>query len=257
MAHRAGDASPIVAFIYLTPILGLTTLALARDRKSLNLIGSLLLGASVYSVILYRRDYYVTLIDSGFYTFMFAWCVWCTTSIGWSGIPRYLRMAVGGAAAILLVILATQQLLAYAMRSLPAIQQSAETEQQLEKLNQRIAGRRLWLVPDNYGRPISVESAIMKGGSSTTGIWLDPDSALIRQAVPDLEFRFERNDNRPVNLDDYSTIFFMAKADLKERQRVLNQRYKIDLFQLECNAVLHMETGMLVMCSHHVKGGSS
>jgi hypothetical protein len=256
IVHRAGDASPITAVVYLAPFLGLAALALARDRKSLTFLGSLLLGAVVYSVILYRRDYYVTLIDSGFYTFMFAWCVWCVALTKRRGISAYARTAVGATVAFLLAILFAQQLFAYVAETLPAIEQSAKTEQELEKLNQGIAGRRLWLVPDNFGRPISLESAIMKGGSSTRGVWLEPDSALIRQAAPDLEFRFERNDSRAINFDDYSAIFFMAKEDLQARERALNERYKIDLFQLECNGVLQMETGTLVICQHRANGAS-
>jgi hypothetical protein len=155
---------------------------------------------------------------------------------------------LNGLAGAGLVLLVAQQLHAYAARSLPAISQSAETEQRLAKLNEAIAGPRLWLVPDNHGRPISIESAIMKGGSSTKGVWLDPDSALIRRAVPDLEFRFERNDSRPVNLRDYSAVFFMSNDDLELRRRALNERYLIDLFELECKGVLQMETGRVVMC---------
>ncbi len=253
MRTRAGQTLLISALIYLTPFIALATLVLARSRKQLFFLASLLAGALAYSYALYHRDYPVTLLESGFYTFLLLWCVWCVSGqpaleAWWDRVSPPLRLLSGGAIAVVLTFLMVDFAQAFAISNIAPLAAASRTEQQFERLTQQIVGRRLWLVPGNDGRPLSIESAIMKGGSGLTGIWLQPDSALMRRIVPDLDFRFERSDQRPVNLDDYTAVFFVTKTDLETRKRVLDQRYHIDLFQLNCRELIGMQTGTVAMC---------
>ncbi len=252
---RASDGPLMAACIYLTPLFGTAALALARGRKRLAFLSSLLAGALAYSLFLYRRDYSITLIEDGFFSLMFLWCVWCailypairTWPNRFSSDTRLWSRVLTGGAVIILAAHCTQQ---YASSNLSFIARATDAERRLEHLTQQVKGRRLWLVPDNTERPLSVESAIMKGGSGSKGIWLEPDSPLMRRAFPDLDFRFERADKRPVELEEYAAVFFLTTTDLGAKLRQLNSRYRIDLFRLDCKQEFDMIPGMLVMCVH-------
>jgi hypothetical protein len=182
--------------------------------------------------------------------------VWCAAPVIGEALLRKWRDGIPGAVRHIatvgvvagLGVLVGQQFFAFASLPLVTLQQMSEAERALNKLNDGVTGRRLWLVPDNNGRPISIISAIMKGGSDPRGVWLEPDSPLVRSAAAGLEFRFERNDNRPVDFKDFSAVFFMARGSVESRAEELNQRYRIDLSQLNCRGALQMATGTVVMC---------
>ncbi len=190
----------ISGLTYSMPLLGIAALALARNRRQLALLSSFLAGALAYSFVLFRREYTVTFLESGFYAFMFVWCIWCVWGQSalagmWGRLDGRLRPAASVLAASVLVYVALAPPYNFALANLPVLVRMSHTEKRFEQMTKDVTGRRLWLVPDNNVRPLSIESAIMKGGSGLTGVWLEPDSPLMRHAVPNLDFRFERRDH--------------------------------------------------------------
>jgi hypothetical protein len=142
----------------------------------------------------------------------------------------------------------------YAESHLAYIAETSAEERQLALVEGRITGRRLWLVPDNSFRPLSLDASLMKGGSGSSGIWLDPDSKLIRQIAANVDYRFEQSDQRPVSLGDYEAILFMSPGPIPERVATLSERYAIDLGSWNCNGVSEMKTGTVTVCTPPAEG---
>ena len=92
--------------------------------------------------------------------------------------------------------------------------------------------RQLWLVRDNNTRPLSVQTAIMKGGDYG-------GSPLVRQIAPSLSFRFYHFVLTPIDLRDYDAIYFGfgASDSMEAEQRRVAEYYGIEADKLRCHVI--------------------
>jgi hypothetical protein len=239
------------ALTYAAPILSIIALFALPSGPKRRIACCLAVGSLLYSYVLYRRDYFVTLIEAGFFFWACCWCFWqVARDQSRVGAPAASESAAPSLALMLcMTALVLHWFSTYSGSHLAYLAEASQAEQQLALVEEEIVGGRLWLVPDNDSRPVSFDASLMKGGSGSTGIWLNPDSAFIRQIARNVDYRFERNDQRPVSTEDYGAILFMSPNSISERVAVLSKRYNIDLGRWNCTGVTEMETGTATICT--------
>jgi hypothetical protein len=106
--------------------------------------------------------------------------------------------------------------------------QNTEFQKDLAGVQEKISGKRIWLVPTNYYRPLSIDSAIMKGGAVG-------GSSTMRMMFPDRDYRFQ--DPKPVHLADYKAVLFVAYEELDQAIARISSEYSIDLSAWRCRQV--------------------
>ena len=117
---------------------------------------------------------------------------------------------------------------------------SNTTEQaSLAAVQRGIAGKHLWIIVDNAFRPLSINSAIMKGG-------LVPGSPLMRLLSNDTDFRF-LGSREPIQLTEYSAVFFPFNAPLDAMVDLMSRQYSVALDQWRCRPAAQI-SGQMIRC---------
>ena len=171
------------ALTYAAPILSIIALFVLPSGPKRRIACCLAVGSLLYSYVLYRRDYFVTLIEAGFFFWACCWCFWqVARDRSRAGAPATSGGAPRPPYSMALMLCMTALMLhwfsTYSGSHLAYLAETSQAEQQLALVEEKIGGERLWLVPDNDFRPLSLDASLMKGGSGSTGIWLNPDSGL-------------------------------------------------------------------------------
>jgi hypothetical protein len=238
---RISHSSLIVSAIYGAPIIAALSLLVARRRWELVATISFLFGIGTYGFFLFRRDYPITALECMFPLAallavvsqfravtaisalkwplipIFLW------AIAWS-YPRGVGSIIGSAAA------------------------NTSEQMKLREVESNLTGKLLWLVESNNERPLSVDSAIMKGGFGRSSQWLDPPSKIMSTMFPNRDFRFYVDPNWPVRLDEYGTVMFVYQGDLAEQVATLGRVYVIPLSAWRCKAGAVVSTATIAVC---------
>jgi hypothetical protein len=132
---------------------------------------------------------------------------------------------------------------------------AANTAEQmkLHEVEGQLTEKILWLVESNEDRPLSVESAIMKGGVGGSGHWLDPPSKIMSAMFPKLDFRFIFDPNgharfNDFRLDDYGAVMFVYHGDLAQHVARLGLVYAIPLSPWRCRPAAVVSAAQIAVC---------
>ncbi len=240
LIERALAPPPWIAAIYLASPLALICMALCRSRDQLTLAGAFFLTSLAWTAFLYSRDYPATLLEAAFAFHLFLYSVAAIILR-----PRLDRWPVAPlAVGYVLAAGFAAVLIKGALFPLMSILQSAmsnTTEQaSLAAVQRGIAGKHLWIIVDNAFRPLSIDSAIMKGG-------LVPGSPLMRLLSNDTDFRF-LGSREPIQLTEYSAVFFPFNAPLDAMVDLMSRQYSVALDQWRCRPAAQISGQMIGVC---------
>jgi hypothetical protein len=220
----------------------LATLGLAycRGRDQLALGASLFIASLCSTVFLYNRDYPTTLLEAAFGLHLFLYSatakiVWPNLSSRWN-VPA---PAVGYAlSAIFAVLIAKGGTTVSSM--LESARRNTIEQANLAAAQKGIPGKHLWIILDNSLRPLSIESAITKGG-------LESGSGIMGAMFPDLEFRFQWP-RVPFQLTDYSAVFFPFDGPIEGQIDIISREYSVPLKQWKCRLAAKIESQTVGVC---------
>lgn len=213
-----GHVDITVLSLMLLPILGLSLFLLPRPAASL----SLLVGLVASGFVAYERFYPATLIETNAY-FLVASTVWTVAAFSpWAAsVTKRARPALltwpGGlvvkCAAILAIVgLVVSEAVQFWIIHQPVLNASSAASARLNEFLAEGSGRTLFLIPDNDARPITVDSAIQKGGTDLgRGGW--GDSRFVEAMVPDRSYALDTpNLRRPLDLYPFEKLVFVSPA---------------------------------------------
>jgi hypothetical protein len=231
-SHRVMEAPLYLALIYSTPFFALLALLCSRTKRQLTLAASILAGSAAQSFFLYKRDYPPSLIEAAFMLHLVVFLsVFLIVAPNVRGrLPGRARSVIGPLAATGLLVLLLSWVEPGIFSILMATKQNTADQAVLSAAESEFAGRRLWLVPDNDYRPLSIDSAIMKGGWGQH--WLDPDSPTLRAMVPNVDYAFYYVPS--LRLDEYNAIFFVSSGDINSDVARLSAAYSISFAGWSC-----------------------
>lgn len=244
LMNRVADGPILKSIVYAMPVLSTTTLLLITSRQRAALIVPLFIAVIVSSCLLYKRDYPITLMETALLTLVFGWCVASKIVLQMMPAPwpKY-------AAAIIFTLAIPVSFSSYSNVSSIAISNGHNTvEQSLLPSVSPEGLRQLWLVPENSDRPLSVHSAIMKGGGGSDR-WLNPDSPLMRRMFPSLSFGSSYNHDRyPIDLRNFDRIYFTFAGDLISEVARVARLYGLDLGAWKCKPVAPISDRIVAEC---------
>jgi hypothetical protein len=238
---RISQSSLLLSIIYSGPIAAGLSLLVARRRWEFAASVSFFLGAAAYGFFLFKRDYPATVVECMFplaallvvvsqfrAVSLFAAVRWPLLPvliwiIAWS-YPRGVGSIIGSAAAN-----TTEQI-------------------KLREVESQLTGTILWLVESNNDRPLSVDSAIMKGGVARSTHWLDLPSRIMSTMFPNRDFRFKVDQNSPVRLDDYGAVMFVYHGDLAQEVTRMGLVYAIPLSDWRCRFAALVSSAQIGVC---------
>jgi hypothetical protein len=204
------------------------------------LVAATLIG----SAILYQRDYPATLIEAGF---LFQLIVYLAARLIWSqrlpilGSP-VLIYGLSGLSIITIRCWAASTILPIAASAGPNTRDQAV----LAAIQREISGGRLWIIVDNTIRPLSIDTAIMKGGSMLD--WLDPDSPILRSIYPNVDYRFKAPAVLPIDLSQYEAVLFPYTGPIDDAVSTLARLYSTSLLHWQCEHVANISTQPIGIC---------
>jgi hypothetical protein len=243
---RIWHSSLILSIIYSGPVIAGLSLLLARRRWELAAAASFFCGAAAYEFFLFKRDSPITVLECMFplaallvvasqfsAVSPFAVVRWplipvMLWAVAWS-YPRGVGSIMGSAAA------------------------NTAEQMKLHEVEGELTGKILWLVESNEDRPLSVESAIMKGGVGGSGHWLDPPSKIMSAMFPKLDFRFIFDPNGHARfddfrLDDYGAVMFVYHGDLAQHVARLGLVYAVPLSPWRCRSAAVVSAAQIAVC---------
>jgi hypothetical protein len=238
---RVSQSSLISSMIYSAPIIAGLSLLMARRRWEFAASVSLFLGVAAYGFFLFKRDSPITLVECMFplaalfvVVSQFS-AVSLFAAIKWPLIP------------VLLWIIAWSY-----PRGVGSIIGSARantTEQmKLLEFENQLRGKILWLVETNNERPLSVDSAIMRGGFGRSRQWLDPPNKIMSAMFPNRDYRLLVDPNWPTRLDDYGAVMFVYHGDLAQEVTRLGLAYAIPLSTWRCRPAASVSSAVIAVC---------
>jgi hypothetical protein len=240
LIDRAQATSPWIAAIYLASPIALICMVLCRTRDQLALAAAFFLASLGWTAFLYSRDYPGTLLEAAFAFHLFLYgvaAVILCPGLGRWPVPLaatgYLLAA--GFAALLIKGAAFPVMSTLYSALANTIEQAA-----LAAVQGRVPGRHLWVILDNSLRPLSIESAIMKGG-------LVPGSPIMRSVSNHTDFRFLQS-HEPIQLTEYSAVFFPFNAPLEAMVDVISREYSAALDQWRCRPAAKIGGQMIGVC---------
>jgi hypothetical protein len=232
---------PMLSIVYGGPIIAGLSLLLARQKWEFAASVSFLVGNAAYGFFLYHRDYPNTLVE----------CIF----------PL---------AALVVVVSQFRSVSALALIKLPLIpillwtivwsyprgigsivgSAAANTAEQLKlrEVENHLKGKILWLIESNADRPLSVDSAIMKGGYFASSRWLDPPSRVMSAMFSNRDFRFGVDPNWPAHLDDYGAVMFTYQDDLSARAARLGVAFGVPLSAWKCRPAGVVSSSPIGVC---------
>ena len=238
----------VIKFIYITPIFAILGL-MGATRSTLKLTIILFIGAIASNLVLALRDYGITQIEAGLYLFLVIWV--CTAKIWWPAVgarvPHRATQIVTVAFGVALLIV-TFTLIENPGSILAGIGRNTEEQRDLRQVQADYPGRHLWLVPNNFYRPNSVDSAIMKGGSNSYGQWLIPPSPLMRRAFPNVDFAFHEVDLSNKKIENYNAVFFVYLQDLNSMIALLRDTHHMNFADWTCRHAMRLANTGVAVC---------
>lgn len=231
--RRLTQAPVYLAMIYATPLVALVAVLLSKAWEQFELTVPLMLFAIASNYFLYKRDYPNSLIEAAW---LFEFVVFAAVIVLSGRLPKKIVRTPGpllqaGSALVLGALIAVWIPLGV-WSLIKAVGRNTREQIGLAAAQQEVKGRRLWLVTTNFYRPLSINSAIMKGGAVG-------NSPAMNAMFPDRDYRFQ--DPRPVRLKDYGAVLFVAGAPLGQAITRISSEYSIDLSAWRCRqtASLH------------------
>lgn len=232
--------SPVLTTIYAGPLLALLAAAIATRRWERCAAWSFFVGLCAYHVFLFKRDYAITILECYFpLAALFTVCSQFSifnrlTAIRWGLAPVCLVTAVwfypeGIGNTLSYVTMNTRQ------------------QQVFNQVKTTIKGRLLWLIEDNTHRPLSVDSAIMKGGVDMSARWLNPPSAIMKTMFPNLDYRLYGNDVKP-DFSNYDAVMFPFSGSPQKRQGELASVYGQGLAEWSCQRIATVAPQEIALC---------
>jgi hypothetical protein len=238
---RISNSSLTLSIIYSAPIITGLSLLVARWRWEFAASVSFFLGAAAYGVFLFERDYPTTVLECMFPLAALLVVVSQFSAVSFFAAFKWPLIPV------LLWIVAWSY-----PRGVGSIIWSAganTTEQmKLREVESQLTGKSLWLVESNNDRPLSVDSAIMKGGLGRSNHWLDPPSKIMSAMFPNRDFRFYVDQNWPARLDDYGAVMFVYHGDLAQDVTRLGLAYAIPLSAWRCRPAALVSSALIGVC---------
>jgi hypothetical protein len=244
LAGRVWHSNLYPAAIYFTPVFALAALAGSRTRSQLAIAIPLFAAALAESAVLYQRDYAATLIEAGF---LFQLIVYLSAWLIWSERLPFLALPIVKYPTSLLAVVA---ICLWAPSTIVPIAASAgqnsHEQAVLARIREQVPGRQLWIVPDNAIRPLTIDTAIMKGGWNFG--WLNPDSPILRSMFPNVDYRFMLRPMFPLDLTQYEAVLFPYAGELDDAVSMLSREYSIPLVQWRCRHVTDVSSQPIAMC---------
>jgi hypothetical protein len=240
LTDRALNSPPWNAAVYLAPMLAILTVAICRTRDQLALALVLLIAALGWSAFLYKRDYPATLLEAAFAFHLFLYgavaiIIWPNLSARWRIRPWVPSSAIASILGFVIVQSAHGQV-ASIVRS--AANNTVE-QAHLGKMQRALVGKRLWVVLDNSLRPLSIDSAIMKGGDV-------PGSPIMLAMFPDVDFRFMKD--RPFDLSDYAAVLLPFNGSIDQMVGLVSEAYSVPLDQWRCRPIAIIQGQAIGLC---------
>jgi hypothetical protein len=239
---RVSQSPPLAVAIYVMPLLaGLSFLA-ARKRWELTAVFSFLVGTMAFCLFLFNRDYANTILEGVFLlaallTVVSQFRIFSPLSgLNWLLIPALFYSITW-----------------FYPKGVGSLIGSAKlnTEEQitLGHIEEGIrGGPLLWLVESNHERPLSVDSAIMKGGYAYSSRWLDPPSKIMSSMFSNRDFRFGQDRSLPLYLEDYGAVMFVYQGDIEQKKRHLADVYAISLLTWSCKPATTVSSYTIAIC---------
>ena len=238
---RIIDGPLLRSIVYALPVLSAVSLVFITSWRRAALILPLFVAAVLSSWVLYKRDYPNTLIESALMTLLIGWCVGSEVAVPLLP-PQWRRYA----ATIIVGLAIPVTLSSYFIASGIAASSGRNTREQSFLPSPSSEGlRQLWLIPENADRPLSIHSAIMKGGHSTGG--LNPDSPIMHGMFPDLTFRYHTF-QRPIDLNNYDVIYFTFVGNIESGVVRMATYFNIDFSAWRCEVVAPIADRTLAKC---------
>lgn len=241
---RVSEGPVLKSIVYAMPVLSAASLLLITSWRRAALILPLFVAVIVSSFLLYKRDYPITLMEAALLTPLFGWCV--ASEIALPLVPTQWRRY---AAATIFLLFIPAMLPSFSIISSIAISNGHNTIEQSFLPSASSEGpRQLWLIPENADRPLSVHSAIMKGGGGSDR-WLNPDSPIMRRMFPNLSFGSSANhEEHPIELENYDNIYFTFSKNLMSEVARISKLYGLDLSFWKCEEIAPISVRMVAVC---------
>ncbi|MDF1757023.1 MAG: hypothetical protein P1U74_01810 [Legionellaceae bacterium] len=223
--------------IYFTPLVPLIALLKVKNRFEFSAVFSLFIGSLAYHLFIHKRDYPNSMFESLLYTQLVFWLVFCWIYRERLSLKRITGRATAVSIWVIIVVMiapifstSIQTIYPY----LKEIGKNTVVQQNLFNAQQNIIGKRLWLVMNNVFRPVSIDSAIMKGCTGREG-WQVPESKITSTMFPNVDYRVggsrEFYEKNTIDLAKYNAILFTTYyADLD-----LAIKENFDFFNLNSN----------------------
>ena len=244
-----GD-EPLTRLAALLPAaLGLGALALRPRTVSV----ALLAGSALSLAVLWRRHTGVTMIES-YDLALVATVAWLARvgvpavrsvlrrgALG-SGTSARLATAAGAGAVLLLAGFAAQRISLVGPALLPAFAGVADLERAIDRFTAESPGAVAVLTLDNGHNPLTLDSAIFKGGTNVaeTSVW--GASPYVAGLVPDRwYFTYSPLLRTPIDLAPYSSLLFVSHDPPGQLDRTLErltERFGASFHGFECPLVL-------------------
>jgi hypothetical protein len=238
---RVSQPPPLAAAIYAAPLVAALSFVAARERWKLATVVSFLVGTMAYGFFLFNRDYANTILEG---LFLLAALLTVVSQFQISARSAALNWG-------LLPILVYSLVWSYP-KGIGSLIRSAKlnTDEQitLRHIEERVSGKLLWLVESNNERPLSVDSAIMKGGYAYSSRWLDPPSKIMSSMFSNRDFWFGYDRSLPLHLEDYGAVMFVYQGDIDQKKRHLAEVYSVSLFTWSCKPATSVSNYTIAIC---------
>ena len=216
----------------------LLILAFSRrhERLEMSVLASLSVGAAAYHWVLYSRFVPATWFET---TVFLQVAVWASIMVLWPKKPRAFPWDWAGVAGCLLVI---PWELPFIMGHFGTLRLNHQANEQFQQGLSDVPGRTAFLIPTNTFRPLTVDSAIFKGGSNIFEGCFGA-SAFIRRMFPEREYfaapQADYYKENPLNLSAFSKVVFAIPnglgLDKKTQIRNLEEHYSTSLALFLCD----------------------
>jgi len=226
--------------VRVTIILPVLLLGLAfssrRDHLRMDAFVGLSVGAAAYHWVLYSRFVPATWFEVLVFLQV---AVWASIMVLWPKKPRAFPWDWAGVAGCLLVITWD---LPFIMGHFGTLRLNHQANEQFQQGLSDIPGRTAFLIPTNTFRPLTVDSAIFKGGSNIFEGCFGA-SAFIRRMFPEREYfaapQVDYYKENPLNLSAFSKVVFAIPdglgLDKKTQIRNLEEHYSTSLAFFLCD----------------------
>ncbi len=245
----------VVRISVALPVLLLALVLSLRHRPRVGVIAALVAGAAAYHWVSYSRFVPATWLEAVVFVLL---AVWGVARIGLvqvtlKGVP----LNVVGAVALLVAVALGSRSIA---DQLANVGKNDAASHQLWRLLSDVPVPIAFLIPENHFRPLSVDSAIFKGGSDI--FEREYTNPLIRRIVPGREYFVQTKEyyrQHPLALDGFRTVVFTVlgrdKGDKDAQVAFLEDVYSTSLRVFQCNREVDFIYQVIVICTRVTVSG--